>query len=493
MRFLSEPSTDLTYSDAFLVPSRSDVTSRLDVDLSADDGTGASIPLVVANMTAVTGKRMAETMARRGGLAVLPQDVPLDVLREVTAWIKSRHTVLETPVSLLASETVIDALHLMGKRPHGAVAVVDDAGKVVGVVRAADCEGQDRFASLASVMRQTLVLDASAFGAGTEAGAGTGSGARHASLRNAFEAMDAAGTDFAPVQVGGSLAGVLTRKGALRSTIYRPLLDAAGKLKVAAAVGINGDVAGRAAELLAAGVDVLVIDTAHGHQQKMFDALAAVRGLDPAVPLVAGNVVTADATRELIQAGANIVKVGVGPGAMCTTRMMTAVGRPQLSAVLECAAAARAAGGRIWADGGVRYPRDVALALAAGASQVMIGSWFAGTHESPGDLQPDANGRLYKESFGMASARAVQNRNQREGAFEKDRKALFEEGISTSRMYLDPARPGVEDLVDMITAGLRSSMSYAGAADLAGFRERAVAGIQSAAGYEEGRPVPQSW
>ncbi|MEO5318450.1 GuaB1 family IMP dehydrogenase-related protein [Arthrobacter sp. CC3] len=493
MRFLSEPTTDLTYSDAFLVPSRSDVTSRLDVDLAADDGTGSSIPLVVANMTAVTGKRMAETMARRGGLAVLPQDVPLDVLRDVTAWIKSRHTVFETPVSLLASETVIDALHLMGKRPHGAVVVVDDAGRVAGVVRAADCEGQDRFASLASVMRQALVLDAGALGPGSPAAGGTGAGMLDASLRKAFDAMDAAGTDFAPVHQDGSLAGVLTRKGALRSTIYRPLLDAAGKLKVAAAVGINGDVAGRAAELLAAGVDVLVIDTAHGHQQKMFDALAAVRGLDPAVPIVAGNVVTADATRELISAGANIVKVGVGPGAMCTTRMMTAVGRPQLSAVLECAAAARAAGGRIWADGGVRYPRDVALALAAGASQVMIGSWFAGTHESPGDLQSDANGRQYKESFGMASARAVQNRNQREGAFEKDRKALFEEGISTSRMYVDPARPGVEDLVDMITAGLRSSMSYAGAADLAGFRERAVAGIQSAAGYEEGRPVPQSW
>jgi IMP dehydrogenase len=483
----------LTYADAFLVPSRSDVTSRLDVDLAADDGTGSSIPLVVANMTAVTGKRMAETMARRGGLAVLPQDVPLEVLRDVTAWIKTRHTVFETPVSLLASETVIDALHLMGKRPHGAVVVVDDAGKVAGIVRAADCEGQDRFASLASIMRQALVLDAAGIGSDPAGDGDRGPESRHGALRKAFEAMDAAGTDFAPVQQGGALTGVLTRKGALRSTIYRPLLDSGGRLKVAAAVGINGDVAGRAAELLAAGVDVLVIDTAHGHQHKMFDALAAVRGLDPAVPVVAGNVVTADATRELIQAGADIVKVGVGPGAMCTTRMMTAVGRPQLSAVLECAAAARAAGGRIWADGGVRYPRDVALALAAGASQVMIGSWFAGTHESPGDLQSDAGGRLYKESFGMASARAVQNRNQREGAFEKDRKALFEEGISTSRMYLDPARPGVEDLVDMITAGLRSSMSYAGAADLDEFRGRAVAGIQSAAGYEEGRPVPQSW
>ncbi|MDR7083014.1 IMP dehydrogenase [Arthrobacter ginsengisoli] len=491
MRFLTEPTTDLTYSDLFLVPSRSDVTSRLDVDLAADDGTGSAIPLVAANMTAVTGKRMAETMARRGGLAVLPQDVPLEVIRDVTAWIKTRHPVLETPVTLSPADTVIDALHLMGKRPHGAVMVVDDSGAATGVVRAADCEGQDRFASLASVMRhQPVVLDAALLddtaGAGSAAGGGSG-------LRRAFDAMDAAGTDFAPVQRDGVLAGVLTRKGALRSTLYRPSLDTGGRLKVAAAVGINGDVAGRAAELLAAGVNVLVLDTAHGHQQKMFDALAAVKGLNPGVPVVAGNVVTADATRELIQAGADIVKVGVGPGAMCTTRMMTAVGRPQFSAVLECSAAARAAGGRVWADGGVRYPRDVALALAAGASQVMIGSWFAGTHESPGDLQQDAGGRQFKESFGMASARAVQNRNQREGAFEKDRKALFEEGISTSRMYIDPARPGVEDLLDMITAGLRSSMSYAGAADLAAFRERAVAGIQSAAGYEEGRPVPQSW
>jgi len=487
VRFLTEPTTDLTYSDLFLVPSRSDVTSRLDVDLAADDGTGSAIPLVAANMTAVTGKRMAETMARRGGLAVLPQDVPLDVIRDVTAWIKTRHPVLETPVTLSPADTVIDALHLMGKRPHGAVTVVDDSGAVTGIVRAADCEGQDRFASLGSVLRhQPLVLDAALLDAPDGGGSGAG-------LRRAFDAMDAAGSDFAPVQRDGVLAGVLTRKGALRSTLYRPSLDPAGRLKVAAAVGINGDVAGRAAELLAAGVNVLVLDTAHGHQQKMFDALAAVKGLNPGVPVVAGNVVTAEATRELIQAGADIVKVGVGPGAMCTTRMMTAVGRPQFSAVLECSAAARAAGGRVWADGGVRYPRDVALALAAGASQVMIGSWFAGTHESPGDLQQDAAGRQFKESFGMASARAVQNRNQREGAFEKDRKALFEEGISTSRMFIDPARPGVEDLLDMITAGLRSSMSYAGAADLAQFRERAVAGIQSAAGYEEGRPVPQSW
>src|SRR5699024_8931465 len=158
---------------------------------------------------------------------------------------------------------------------------------------------------------------------------------------------------------------------------------------------------GRAAALVEYGADVLVVDTAHGHQQKMLDALAAVKALDLPVPVVAGNVVSAAGVRELVAAGADIIKVGVGPGAMCTSRMMTAVGRPQFSAVLDCAAAARDLGKHVWADGGVRYPRDVALALAAGASQVMIGSWFAGTVESPGDLVVDADGRQYKESFGM--------------------------------------------------------------------------------------------
>ncbi|MBT1003087.1 GuaB1 family IMP dehydrogenase-related protein [Paenarthrobacter sp. DKR-5] len=481
MRFINEPGADLTYSDVFLVPSRSEVISRLDVDLSSDDGTGTTVPLVVANMTAVTGKRMVETMARRGGLAVLPQDVPLEVLREVTAWVKSRDVLFETPVTLGPSDTVIDALHLMNKRAHGAAVVVDDAAAPLGVVRAADCEGVDRFASLESVLRPVPTLRAEEFGDSEEA------------LRKAFETLDQAGASLAAVTRGGALAGVITRTGALRSTIYQPAVDANGRLRVAAAVGINGDVAAKASALLDGGVDVLVVDTAHGHQRKMFDALRAVRSLNPQVPVVAGNVVSADGVRDLVEAGADIIKVGVGPGAMCTTRMMTAVGRPQFSAVLECSEAARALGARVWADGGVRYPRDVALALAAGASQVMIGSWFAGTYESPGDLQVDSNGRQYKESFGMASARAVQNRTQREGAFDRARKALFEEGISASKMYLDPGRPGVEDLVDMITSGVRSSLTYAGATNLAEFRERAVVGVQSAAGYEEGRPLPQSW
>ena len=173
---------------------------------------------------------------------------------------------------------------------------------------------------------------------------------------------------------------------------------------------------------------------------------------------------TAEGTRQLIEAGADIVKVGVGPGAMCTTRMMTGVGRPQFSAVVECADEARRLGRHIWADGGVRFPRDVALALAGGAANVMFGSWLAGTYESAADTLRDPDGRLYKESFGMASNRAVKDRTRTDDGFERARKELFEEGISTSRMYLDPDRPSVEDIIDQIVAGLRSSCTYAGAA-----------------------------
>ena len=241
------------------------------------------------------------------------------------------------------------------------------------------------------------------------------------------------------------------------------------------------------------GVDVLVIDTAHGHQTSVLQAVSAVRAVCPDARLVAGNVVTSEGTRQLVEAGADIVKVGVGPGAMCTTRMMTGVGRPQFTAVAECATAARSAGGHVWADGGVRYPRDIALALAAGASNVMFGSWLAGTYESAADINRDADGQLYKENFGMASQRAVQDRNRGAEALTLARKELFQEGISTSKMYLDPERPGVEDVLDQIVAGVRSACTYAGAGDIESFHDRAVIGVQSTAGYAEGLPNGTSW
>jgi IMP dehydrogenase len=478
VRFITEPAPawDLTYDDVFMVPSRSDVPSRLDVDLSTSDGTGTTIPVIAANMTAVSGRRMAETLARRGGMAVIPQDIPLDVVADVVAFVKLRDLVHDTPITLGPTDTVGEALNLLPKRAHGAVVVVDDE-RPVGVVTEADCIGVDRFTQLHRVMSSELLT----LPVGVDP-------------RSAFDRLHEGRHRLAPVvDDKGHLVGILTRTASLRAGLYRPALDALGRLRVGAAIGVNGDVAAKAEALLDAGIDVLVVDTAHGHQERMIEALRLVRKLGPAVPIAAGNVVSPAGVTDLVEAGADIVKVGVGPGAMCTTRMMTGVGRPQFSAVLECAAQARALGRHVWADGGVRHPRDVALALAAGASNVMVGSWFAGTHESPGDVHRDADGRLFKESFGMASARAVKGRTEGESAFDRARKALFEEGISTARMYLDPDRPGVEDLVDRIVAGLRSSFTYAGARTLEEFHERAVVGVQSAAGYAEGEPLFASW
>lgn len=478
MRFLDcqTPPYDLTYDDVFLVPARTDVASRFDVDLASTDGSGTTIPVVVANMTAVAGRRMAETVARRGGLVVLPQDLPVHSVTETMSFVKSRHLVADTPVVLHPDAAVSDAVALLTKRAHGAAVVVVD-GRPVGLVTEAGCTGVDRFAPLSEVLDTEFVQVPV-----------------RTTPREVFDTLHAAHATMAVlVTDDGTLAGVLTATGALRAEIYAPAVDRAGRLRVAAAVGVNGDVGAKAQALVQAGVDLLVLDTAHGHQEKMLQALASVAELRLGVPLVAGNVVSAAGTRDLLAAGADIVKVGVGPGAMCTTRMMTGVGRPQFSAVAECAAAAAELGGHVWADGGVRHPRDVALAVAAGASNVMIGSWFAGTLESPGDLLRDEAGQLYKESFGMASKRAVAARTSADSAFDRARKGLFEEGISTSRMRVDPQRPGVEDLLDHICAGVRSTCTYAGARTLAQLHSRAVLGVQSAAGFAEGRPLPGGW
>jgi len=482
LRFLggAPPAHDLTYSDVFMVPSRGAVASRLDVDLTTRDGSGTTIPVVAANMTAVSGRRMAETIARRGGLAILPQDIPLDVVADVVSWVKQRHLVHDTPITLGPTDTTGEALNLLPKRAHGAVIVVA-AGRPVGVVTDADCQDVDRFTQLRQVMStELLTLPADI------------------EPEKAFARLHEGRHRLAPVVDGaGRLTGILTRTSALRATLYQPATDARGRLRIAAATGVNGDVVGRTGALAEAGVDLIVVDTAHGHQEKMIAALAAIRRAGPPaggpVPIAAGNVVTPEGVRDLIEAGADIVKVGVGPGAMCTTRMMTGVGRPQFSAVLECSAQARRMRRHVWADGGIRHPRDVALALAAGASNVVIGSWFAGTYESPGDVFHDRDGRLYKESFGMASARAVRLRTADDSPFDRARKQLFEEGISTARMYLDAHRPSVEDQLDAITAGLRSACTYAGARDLDELHERAVIGVQSAAGYTEGMPLPASW
>ncbi|HWL77279.1 GuaB1 family IMP dehydrogenase-related protein [Microbacterium sp.] len=494
------PDVDLTYSDVFLVPRRSTVASRLDVDLSPGDGTTATLPIVSANMNSVTGARLAATLARRGGLGVLPQDMPLQELDAAIRWVKAQPVPWDTPLVLPPDATVADAARLLpATQGYGIVVAETPSGagqqhgggvdtRLPGTgLRAEDILGVVPATRLGTALPDARLGDIARGRSASIDAEDVESG------RQAFDLLVAAEADVVCVLRHGMLVGTLSRRSALRSSLYRPAVDASGRLIVAAAVGINGDVAAKARALAAAGVDVLVVDTAHGHQENMLAALRTIADLDLGIPLAAGNIVTAEGVHDLVTAGASILKVGVGPGAMCTTRMMTAVGRPQFSAVLETAEAARLMGAHVWADGGVRYPRDVALALAAGASSVMIGSWFAGTIEAPGELLVDADGRAYKESWGMASTKAVHERFGRLDPYELARKELFAEGISSSKIYLDPLRPGIEDLLDMITSGVRSSFTYAGAATVPEFHERARVGLQSAAGYEEGKALPVSW
>ncbi|WP_416446312.1 GuaB1 family IMP dehydrogenase-related protein [Leucobacter sp. HNU] len=502
MQISGQPTGDLTYSDVFLIPRRSAVGSRFAVALAPGDGTPATIPLVAANMNSVSGPRIAAALARRGGLAVLPQDPPLSVVADAIRWVKQRPAFCDAPIVAGAGDTAADALRRVPpSEQHGLLVVrgaadryadgaadPDDAAvgipidDVLGVLPAHRLASVPEDARLGDLVRGALPTIPA-----TELAGG------RAAFDAVLSAEDALGASILCVIEDDRVIGTITSRSALRNTLYGPAADHDGRLAVAAAVGINGDVAAKASALAAAGADVLVVDTAHGHQEGMIRALQTIAGLDLGLPLVAGNIVTADGVHDLVNAGATILKVGVGPGAMCTTRMMTAVGRPQFSAVLETAEAASELGAHVWADGGVRYPRDVALALAAGAASIMVGSWFAGTVEAPGELVADADGRLYKESWGMASTKAVQARFGGLDPYERARKELFAEGISSSKIYLDPQRPSVEDLVDMITSGVRSSFTYAGAGSVAEFHERAHVGLQSAAGYEEGKALPVSW
>ena len=474
MQFLNgtQPQYELTYNDVFLVPGYNTLNSRFDVDLITPDKVGTTIPLIVANMNAVAGKRMAEAVTRRGGLVVLPQDIPLPILKATIDFIKSRHLIYETPLTLSPHNTIAKALNIIYKRPHGIIVIVDEQDHPVGVFQEADAVNHDKFTALEAVANKEVI-----------------SIPYNLSPEKMFDFLVAHHVNAAPVIKNRKLVGLMSQKGAMRARLYQPAVDKNNKLLVAVAAGINGDVVAKVGKILELGADIIVLDTAHGYQKKMIEAIKQVRGHYKNITIAAGNIVTAAGTEALLEAGADIIKVGVGPGAMCTTRMMTGVGRPQFSAVLECSSVARKMGKHVWADGGVRYPRDVALALAAGASSVFFGSLWAGTYESVSDVFVNNDGRLYKESYGMASKRAVKDRASSSSAYDRRMKEFFEEGISTSQQFIDPEKPGAEDIIDHLIAGVRSSMSYVGAQDIEDFYEKAVVGIQSATGYQEGLPL----
>jgi IMP dehydrogenase len=476
MRFLHpehDEALELSLDDVFLVPGYFDGSSRLDVDLRPTDFQGGAHPVVSANMNAVTGKRMAETMARFGGLGVLPQDMDLETATRIITHMKSADPRYDTPLSVSPRATVRDVAGIIRKRAHDMVVVVDDERRPLGILTNADLRDHDQYAPVGAYMSSRMVT----------VRVGT-------SNRDAFLQMEDQRVKAAPVlDAEGRLVGVLTRDDAVRLELLAPSLDPRGKLMVAAAVGISASAAMHATRLAELGVSAIVLDTAHGHQQRMVETIRAVRrAVGGTMPLVAGNVCTPEGTRDLLDAGADIVKVNVGPGAMCTTRMQTGTGRPTFSSVLACAREAHRRGRHVWADGGVREPRDVALYLAAGASRVMIGTALSGTYESPGDVKEDRDGREYKENYGMASARAVSDRAAGLDAFERAKKGFFREGISTSRIYVREGRESVGAiLVDVIT-GVQSAFTYAGARTIPAFHDKAVVGVQTSGGYVEGKP-----
>ncbi|MAQ14062.1 MAG: GuaB1 family IMP dehydrogenase-related protein [Sandaracinus sp.] len=475
MRFL-HPERDelleLALEDVFIVPDLFEGGSRLDVDLTPDDFAGGSHPIVAANMNAVTGKRMAETMARLGGLGVLPQDMSLATVERIVAHVHAAHPRFDTPLVVGPDATLRDVQGLIHKRAHDMVVVLEDH-RPVGILTGADLLERDQYTPAAHAMSVDVVT----LSASDEP-------------RAMYETLRSNRVRSAPVvDERGHLVGIVGRLDPVRQSILEPALDGEGRLQIAAAVGINAGSAKRAAALVEMGVSCVVVDTAHGHQRKMLDVLAEVRkAVGPSVPLVAGNVCTARGTRALLDAGADIVKVNVGPGAMCTTRMQTGVGRPSFSSVLACAREAHSRGAKVWADGGVKHPRDVALYLAAGASRVMVGTALAGTFESPGDLRTDPEGRRFKENYGMASARAVSDRTEKDDAFTRARKGFFREGISTSKIYLRNGFESVADIVVDMISGVRSTFTYVGASDLDSLRERVVVGVQTPSGYGEGTP-----
>ncbi|HET7752544.1 MAG TPA: GuaB1 family IMP dehydrogenase-related protein [Anaeromyxobacteraceae bacterium] len=476
MRFLHpehDENLELSLDDVFLVPRYFDGHSRLDVDLRPADFAGGSHPVVSANMNAVTGKRMAETMARFGGIGVLPQDMDLDTAARIVKHIKAADPRYDTPLAVSPRATLRDVQGIIRKRAHDMVTVVDDERRPLGIITHADLRDRDQYSPAESFMSSRLVT----IPVGTP-------------NREAFLLMEDSRVKSAPVlDRDGRLVGVLTRDDAVRLELLKPALDGRGELMVAAAVGISATAAASAARLAELGVSAIVLDTAHGHQRRMIEAIREVRKvIGPRMPLVAGNVCTPEGTRDLLDAGADIVKVNVGPGAMCTTRMQTGTGRPTFSSVHACARAAHERGRHVWADGGVREPRDVALYLAAGASRVMIGTLLSGTYESPGDVKEDREGRPYKENYGMASARAVGDRTAGLDPFEQAKKGFFREGISTSRIYIREGQESVGAILVDVISGVQSALTYAGATTTRDFHEKAVVGVQTSGGYGEGKP-----
>ena len=467
-RFIGE---GLTFDDVLLVPAESDVLPA-DVDLSTNltRKIKLNVPIMSAAMDTVTEYRMAIAIAREGGIGVIHKNMSIDTQAEQVDMVKrSENGVITNPFSLSAGHTLGDADALMGKFRISGVPIVDENGRLIGIITNRDMKFEtDMNRRIEEVMTHENLIT------GLE---GTTLDEAKAILqKNRIEKLPIVDKDY-------KLKGLITIKDIEKVMKYpNSAKDAAGRLLCAAAIGVTGDVLDRAGALIDAGVDVLVLDSAHGHSANIMRCVGLVKEKFPDVQLIAGNVATAEATEALIKAGADCVKVGIGPGSICTTRVVAGIGVPQISAVLQCAEMGDKYGIPVIADGGIKYSGDIVKAIAAGGRVVMLGSMLAGCEEAPGEMEV-YQGRQFKVYRGMGSLGAMQ-KGSKDRYFQSNNKKLVPEGVE-GRV---PFRGAVSETIYQMMGGLRSGMGYCGAHNIEELRTNSKFVRITSAGLKESHP-----
>lgn len=461
----------LTFDDVLLVPRKSEVLPKeVDVSTKLSDKVKLNMPLISAGMDTVTEAALAIAIAREGGIGIIHKNMPIEQQAEEVDRVKrSESGVITNPFSLTADHLVSDAEAVMGKFRISGVPIVDAEHKLVGILTNRDLRFvHDYNIKISEVMTHENLVTASV---------GT-------TLQEAEVILQKHKIEKLPlVDDNNVLKGLITIKD-IEKAIQFPnaAKDAQGRLLVGAAVGISKDTFERTEALVNAGVDLITVDSAHGHHINIIEAVAKLREQFPELTIVAGNVATGEATRALIEAGASVVKVGIGPGSICTTRVIAGIGVPQITAIYDCATVAREYGIPIIADGGIKYSGEITKAIAAGAHAVMLGSLFAGTEESPGESEI-YQGRKYKVYRGMGSLAAMKQ-GSKDRYFQDDDKKLVPEGIEGRVAYKGP----LSDTIHQLLGGLRSGMGYCGTKTLSELRNDTQFVRITGAGLRESHP-----
>ncbi|RDU34683.1 IMP dehydrogenase [Neobacillus piezotolerans] len=465
----------LTFDDVLLVPARSEVLPK-EVSLQTElcENITLNLPIISAGMDTVTEADMAIAMARQGGLGIIHKNMTIEQQAEQVDKVKrSESGVISDPFFLTPEHQVYDAEHLMGKYRISGVPIVnnEEEQRLVGIITNRDLrfiQEHDFSKKISDVMTKENLVTAPV---------GT-------TLKEAEKILQKYKIEKLPlVDDNGILKGLITIKD-IEKVIEFPMSakDKQGRLLAGAAVGVTGDTMKRVEALVRANVDVIVIDTAHGHSKGVLDTVSQIRKEYPNLPIIAGNVATAEGTRSLFEAGADVVKVGIGPGSICTTRIVAGVGVPQITAIYDCATEARKLGKTIIADGGIKYSGDIVKALAAGGHAVMLGSLLAGVSESPGETEI-FQGRRFKVYRGMGSEGAME-KGSKDRYFQEDSKKFVPEGIEGRLPYKGP----LADTIYQLAGGLRSGMGYCGTANLQELRENSQFIRMTGAGLRESHP-----